>query len=299
MKIYFLSSKPCALSLNGVYFGLTDKFERFADISLKDRVYVRFAPENALSIGFFLTEEIRFLPPEGCEVYLLDDGIAVYAKDFPPADFTLRTIAQERFENLLVTVFRQGKIQLAVQSDEGFFTDTLPDGFDVCKIALHSGLIFLEGEKLLAVYTRTGERALLEEVLSYAVENGTLRASLPLSDSLQRRADCAWELSEKGCERVEFTLRQAQESAEVPEEGLLAYAFFESVLIGGDYAALLADGLKPEAEKLAAFLGKFESVLLTRDPKRCGLIRKKAERLFEAAYFTVETEDGKITDVKG
>ena len=59
MKIYFLSARPCALTLNDTYFGITDTFERFAEISLKDRTFVRFAPEGALPIGFFLTENIK------------------------------------------------------------------------------------------------------------------------------------------------------------------------------------------------------------------------------------------------
>ena len=92
MKIYFLSSRPCALTLNDAYFGLTDRFERFAELSLKDGIFVRFTPENAQPIGFFLNENIRFSPPVGCEVYLLTNAIAIYARDFPPTDFSLKLL---------------------------------------------------------------------------------------------------------------------------------------------------------------------------------------------------------------
>ena len=74
MKIYFLSSRPCALTLNDAYFGITDGFERFAEISLKDKLFVRFSPENAQPVSFFLTENIRFDPPTGCDIYLLKDA---------------------------------------------------------------------------------------------------------------------------------------------------------------------------------------------------------------------------------
>ena len=92
MKIYFLSSRPCALTLNDAYFGLTDRFERFAEISLKDNVFVRFSPENAQPIGFFLNESVRHTPPVGCEVYLLPNALAIYAHDFPPHDLTLKIV---------------------------------------------------------------------------------------------------------------------------------------------------------------------------------------------------------------
>ena len=96
MKIYFLSSRPCALTVGGAYFGVTDTFERFAELSLKDNLYAQFSPQGALPIGVFLTEKLRTEPPENCEVYLLKDGAAIYAKDFPPADFTSNTAVRDR-----------------------------------------------------------------------------------------------------------------------------------------------------------------------------------------------------------
>jgi hypothetical protein len=60
MKIYFLSSKPCILTVNGAFFGTVNGFERFAEVSLKDNLFLCFTPENALPVNFFLTENIRF-----------------------------------------------------------------------------------------------------------------------------------------------------------------------------------------------------------------------------------------------
>ena len=46
MKIYFLSSQPCMLSLNGVFYGVTDKFQRFADICLSDHIFAKFTNDT-------------------------------------------------------------------------------------------------------------------------------------------------------------------------------------------------------------------------------------------------------------
>ena len=121
MKVYFLSSTPCALTLNGAYFGITDGFERFAEVALQDNIYAQFSPQNALPIGCFLNEQLRFAPPNGFDVYLLPDGLALYAREFPPNDFTLKTIAQKRENDTLVTLFQQGKVQLSIESEKGFF----------------------------------------------------------------------------------------------------------------------------------------------------------------------------------
>lgn len=302
MKIYFLSARPCALTLNGVFFGITDTFERSAEITLRDRVYAKFSPENAESIGFFITENIRTSPPEGCEVYLLPDGIAVYACDFPPVDLVLRPIAQARENELLITVFQQGRIQLAVESPDGFFNATLPPSFEKCEITLCAGVILLHSDHALAVFNKNCECMLMEQILSFSVSDNLLSATLPLSDSLGRVAECAWELSENACTQTKFTLRQTAENGTVSEstrEGLLAYAFFESVLLKADHRAFLSEALLPDAEKIVAFLGEFVAVTLTDKPNVCGLVRKKAERLFRVDHFTVEIENGKITDVKG
>jgi hypothetical protein len=82
MKVYFLSSTPCALRVNNLFFGTTNLFERFAELSLKDGLFIEFVPEGRQAISFFLTEQIRFTPPKGCEVYLLKDGLAIYCINY-------------------------------------------------------------------------------------------------------------------------------------------------------------------------------------------------------------------------
>lgn len=298
MKIYFLSSEPCALSLNDLYYGITDTFERYAEICLSDKIYAKFSPEGSLPIGFFINEEITEKPPLGCEVYLLRDGIAVYACDFPPADFSLRPVAQAREGNILATVFWQGKLQLSIESPEGFFNTTLPPTFAPCEVFFYENLVLLKSEKALAVYGLNCKRLLLEQITEYSLLGNTLTATLPLSDRLQRSAKCEWELKNGECKRTAFTLTQAGND-EPPSEDLLAYAFFESALIGEDFACFLADELQPDAENIRAFLGDFINVTLTDKPTVCGLVRVKKERIFAVDYYEVEIKNGKITDVKG
>lgn len=295
MKIYFLSSRPCALFLDGEFAGRTDLFERFADVCPKDNAFVRFVPEGALPVSFFLTERLRFSPPDGCEVYILRDGIAVYARDFPPSDFSLKIVAQERLGASLATVFRQGPLQLALETPRGFFVLPLPEEFSRCSVRAESGLIFLEGEGMLAAYTEGGKCVLSKRVGGYRFERGALVASLPLADCLKRTAECRWTLTEDGCFPDKFSVP----APEGIEEDILPCAFFESVLTGADFSLFLSDELKGRAGHIRAFLGDFSSVSLTKDPMTCGLARKKKDRLYELHYFTVTLEGGKIADIRG
>lgn len=305
MKIYFLSSQPCALRLSGVFFGLTDRFERYAEVDLRDNIFVEFLPENALPVTFFLTENIRFSPPEYCEVYLLADGIAIYAADFTPTDFSLKTLWQQRLGDTLLTVFLQGRLQLAVQTPQNAFTAYLPPAFCDFSAEIYGDYILLSGVtpagKRLLVFRETGEKLLDEEILSYSLSGATLHAELPLSERLGRTAVCSWSLENGGFQRTEFTLRaptKAENATTTPDE-LLPYAFFESVLIGANYAEFLSDELSENADKIVEFLGEFLCVTLTDDPLVCGLVRKKAERLYSLSYYRVTIQNGRIIDVNG
>ncbi len=294
MKIYFLSCQPAELTLNNVFLGITDTFERFAEVELSDKLFARFTPQNALPVGVFLDESLLTSPPKFCDVYILKDGVALYVHHFPPLDHTLVPIAQARHENSLVTVFKQGDIHISLQTPERFVISTLPPSFENCTLSFHGELCFAEGGNMLAIFNKAGERVLLERFLKYTVEENTLNATLPLSDSLKRVADCRWELHENGLTQTQFTLRQTQGKA---SDELLAYAFFESILVGADYAQFLSDELQPDAEKLVELLGDLEGVTLTDSPYTCGLVRRKAEHVFELVYATIHVNLGKITDV--
>ncbi len=303
MKVYFLSSIPCALTLNGCYFGVTDMFERFAEVSLKEGVFAQFSPQDHLSVGCFLTENLRFSPPEGFEVYLLPDGICLYARDFPPRDFALKTHGQLREGDTLVTLFSQGELQLSIESAQGLFLARPPRALATAKIRFFGELVGLDGEHTLALYTKTGACVFCENVLSFSVDGNELIALLPLSDALGRVADCRYTLSAKSCVRTAITLRQArtekgETDAPSVAAALLPYAFFESVLLGLPFAHLLTPSLAQKADDLRAFLGDFVAVVPTRDTHVCGLVKRKGERLYEMTRYTVDVEGDKISDIR-
>ena len=295
MKIYFLSSRPCALSVGGAYFGITDRFERFASVCLSDNLLITFTPENALPLSFFLTENVRFKAPAGVEVYLFKDAIALYARDFPPCDFTLQPIAQERKNDLLVSVFKQGNLQVSFQSNDGFFVQPLRGDFEKCEISFHEQLIFLHAKNTLAVFTPTGNQLFQETVESFTVENNELCAKIPINQTAYIQG--TWQLSDTACTKKSLSL--IGQTTTNTKDALLPYAFFESVRIGANIDAMLSDELLPEKEKILSFLGDFVSVSPTTDENTCALLRQKGERLFEASYFTAEVEHGKIKDIVG
>ncbi len=297
MKIYFCSSIPAVLTLNELYFGVTDTFERFIDVSLKENIFVRFTPQNALPVSFFLTEDIRFTAPKGVEVYLLRDGIALYARDFPPSDFSLRPLAQIRENNLLATLFFQGDLQLSLTTEKTAFVATLPPRFSTATLSYHNGFVFVETETSLAVYNGRAECVFMEDILSFTKRDNGFTAILRLCDSLNRTAECSYILNGDTCIRETFILRQAF-FCEQDKLELIPFAFFESVLIGANFETFLSDELLAEKDKIVRFLGDFSAVILTEDPNTCGLLKRCGKRIFEACYYTVTLKDYKILDIR-
>ena len=271
------------------------------EISPKDKIFAQFIPEGKLPIGFFITEELRFSAPTGCEVYLLRDGVAVVARDFVTPDLSMRLITQKRENDLLVSVFVHGSLQVSLESSDGFFTATLPHSFERCELFFQDEFALLKSPTALAVFHRSGKQVLSENILSYTLDGNVLTAILPLFDHLQSTAECSWILEQGECKRISFTIRREQNGKpiDVLQAELLPYAFLESVLIGANFEEMLCDDLLPKKDKIRDFLGEFTAVTLTENPNVCGLVRQKGERLFEVDYFTIEQKDGKITDVRG
>ncbi len=292
MKLYFLSSTPCVLRVGGAYFGQVGEFEKFAEITLKDNLFAEFIPQNALPVCFFLNEDLLFSPPNGVELYVTERGAAIFVREFPPNDFSLKLIAQRRFENTLVTVFTQGETQVAIEDGKELFLSRLTP-FSACEILHKDGVFLLKTSDLIYALNGRGEILLCKNYLAYTATDDGFSLVCPLGDSLGRRSKESYTTKNGTLARTEYSLLSPQGEENAP----IAYAFFESVLIGGDFQTFLSDELKEKSDELKDFLGEFLSVVVTDDPFKAGIVKRRRERVFDVVYYQVETENGKITDI--
>lgn len=296
MKIYFLSSIPAALYVGGAYFGRVSQFERFARLSLQDRLPIRFEAEGMFPITFFADEQLPLSPPMNVDIFRLDDGLAVYAHGFTAADTSLCILAQARQAGTLATVSKQGAITLAIESPDGFFNATLPPTFVHCELFFWKTLIVVKSGESLLIFNQKAEKLLDERGFDTHFQEDTLTINLRLSDRYNRTAECTYLLQNETLQKVGHQIRQGED---VGSDGLLAYAFFEAVRIGADVTPFLCDELQEKADSVCEFLGGFLEVLPTENPNECLLVYKKAERLFDVRRFRVTVQGEKITDVSG
>lgn len=304
MRFYFLTCTPAVLKLNGLYAGVTDMFERHIEADPRESVLAEIVPgENLQPVNFFLNEKLLSSPPDFLDVYLAGGDVFVYVNRFESRDTRIDVIFQTRFRENLITVFSRGEVYLSV---EGKNLSLTPLGFKFKDIkasekTLAGFPVFcLESGKTLVILSEKGEVVFLNEVIS-AEYGERLKISVAFGTCTAARADC--EYSYDG-EKLTLTGSKTVETLP-PDESILCFAFFESVLTFGDFEKYLSPELAQKAGDLREYLGKFTGVtvptekfyLLHPDEKAAGLVYPKGGNLYEIRYYAVELKEGKVDNV--
>lgn len=304
MRVYFLSYVPAVLKLNGLYVGGIDTFERHVELDPADRVLAEIVPGNNLQpVNFFLDEKFFTEPPSFADVYLLEGDALVYLREYERKDVKLEMIFQTRFCGNLITVFSQGGVYLSAEGAEYSLTP-LPSAFLQCrteeKQLAGREVLALYGGNCLAVISDSGKLLFLNSVEA-AKFGDDLKITTAFETCTAAKAECVF-----GYDGQKLTLIGSKTvETRPPEENIIHFAFFESVLCRGDFEKYLSDELKPRANDLISYLKDFVSVTVPTEKfyavhgeiPAAGLVYPKGKNLFEVKYFTVELKGGKISNV--
>lgn len=287
MKVYFLSERLSALTLNGVYLGMIDGFERSVELEPNDKIYAEIASAGCLPLRFCIDQDFLFAPPPHIRLYYSESGVAVYAYGFLHEDQSLKVLGEEQLGTAHFTLYRQGEVSLRYEHGRTQVIQ-LDDRFEKCEIKeIHDGYL-LTGEGAFLLLGRGGNVLVRSE--GEVVEAGeTLKAEIPFHDSMGHTVVSEW----KGGELLSSSVRAKHN----PTEATYALALFECVNLGVDPSPYLHEKIRHKADSLKEFLGDYRSVVLTDSPNRVGLVYERKERVFDVRYFTVTLEDGKICNI--
>lgn len=287
MKVYFLSEKPSALTLNGVFLGMIDGFERSVELDPDDKVHAEIAPAGCVPLRFVIDQDFLFAPPPRVNLYYTENAVAVYAFGFLREDQTLSVKQEQQIGGAHFTVYRQGEVYLRYENGR---THVIPldDRFEQCEIKEINDGYLLTGAGAFLLIKRDGTVFVRSE--GEVLEAGrTLKAEIPFHDAMGHTAVSEWQ----GGELLSSTIR----SRRAPNEATYALALFESVNIGLDPAPYLHEKIRDKADSLKEFLGDYRSVVLTDNPEKIGLVYERKERVFDVRYFYITVEDGKISNI--
>ena len=287
MKVYFFSEKPSALTLNGVYLGMIDGFERSVELDPDDGVYVEITPADCLPLRFTIDQDFLFSPPPQINLYYTDSAVAVYAFGFVREDQTLKVLQETRLGNAHFTIYRQGGLYLRFDYGKTC-VHPLDDGFEECEIKEIDDGYLLIGKTNFLLLDRNGNVFVRSE--GEVLEAGeTLKAEIPFHDALGHTVISEW----RGGRLLSSSIRTKR----APTEATYALALFESLLVGGDPAPYLHEKIRDKADSLREFLGNYLSVVLCDETNRIGLVYERKKGVYDVRYFYVSVEEGKISNI--
>ena len=287
MKVYFLSDRPSALSLNGVFLGMIDGFERSVELDPDDGIYAEIVPAGCQPLRFVIDQDFLFSPPPHINLYFSDSDVAVYAFGFARADQTLAVLAEYQLGGAHFTLYRQGEVYLRYENGRTHIIP-LDDRFEKCEIKEIKDGYLVTGTGAFLLLRRSGKVLVRSE--GEVLEAGeALKAEIPFHDAMGHTVVSEW----RGGELVSSSIR----AKHTPTETTYALALFECVNIGVDPSPYLHEKIRGQADTLKEFLGDYRSVVITDTPQRVGLVYERKERVFEVRYFDITLEDGKISNI--
>ena len=293
MRVYFLSERPAALKLNGAYLGLIDSFEKFAEIETGQKILAEAVPDaEYMPVNFFIDEKFFSSPPDFTDVYLVEGDAVIYISRYAKRGQEIKVIAQTQFYGGQYTLFSNaGQIYLNCEKN-GCALYSLSSNFENAALredaVAGKPVLLVEGKGCLAVVSEAGKRVFYNPAESWTCGD-KLIVNVNFNTCAGCRGECAF-----AYDGITMTLESsATKESVAPDESVLHFAFFESVLTRGNFVKYLADDLASIANDLPGFLGGFVDVTLPYsrfyqrhgDLKAAGLVYPITENLFNVKYY--------------
>ncbi len=315
MRIHFSSKKECYLRLGGVLMGSCGKVEKFIEIEQDCELLVEFLPAdgNILPLSFVINKQFFESPPDCCNVFYYGIGADIVACNFQSRTTNLQVLKQLRVGNLLATFVQQQNMQLLLENNQKFESISVPfiEQYALEQITLNTTSLLLfryekDGQKKLLFFNQSCQLLLESFYTDYTITD-RLQLSLQYNDLAHHTLQQTYLLEENKLLLKEQTLHQQENfSISALHIKLLPFAFFQSILIGGNFSAYLSPNLQDKQELLKEYLGNFIEVQIPKDIfyhhhgeiNAVALVYQKSKSLFEIKFFVTQIEDGKICNIQ-
>lgn len=291
MRFYFLSDRPCALKLGGIYVGMTGGAEKFMDVDLGDGILCEFIPASPSYSPVTCVIDDTLKPNERLKEYFLPSAVALYAHDFLLADGSLRLIRQETYSDCTATLYAQGRAFACIENDRGTFTHPLPECFLRGNIYRGGDCIIFYCGSMLAVVSAAGEMQFITHVSSCSF-SPALKAEIPVFDCARHNIKVEWILSDRA-ERVSYSARPTLQ----PGAAAVFLALVESLMYGFDVSPYVTEELGKKTAALKEFLGDYEEALYLGE-NVAGLAYKREENACTVIPFTADLLNGRVDNVR-
>ncbi len=306
VRIYFIATQSAGLKLNGEYAGVIGAFEKYVDLPDKEEVLAEVIPGGEkLPRNFFIGKSLYENPPAFLKIYLSEGQAQIYITRFESSVTGLKIRDQKQLNRLIVTLLDICGKSYASCDGETSNLYELPEEFENASLTPSAigGLpvMLIEGASRLCVIAESGKQLYCGQANSYSIGN-MLGLTVDFRGCAGYRAER--EYSYNGQQLILNKNRVERKRA--VSDGVMHFAFLESLLYGGDCTEYLSEELIPSASALHEYLGDFTEVTVPHqnfydkygDIPAAGLAYPVKQNLYEIKYFTVDIKDGKIENVK-
>lgn len=309
MLYYFISEFPLVIKINGVYGGKIDK--TFKKFELTSDSFVEICPLNRMDypISFMLDSLFLSSPPDGIIITDLKGAFVINIVNISSFS-TFSIVAQQKLPFAVATVFKENGLNLSIETPSDFYAERffIPD----CDAVISPFMLnnnqfiavnFLNEKSLLVCFLIQDKviKVFSKNICDVCFENG-LKTTHKYLDIAKHKLTIEWEYS-NGKLSAKNTLIERDENYKIDEliDSVIPYAFLEEFLIGGNVDDFLSHDLKENVDFLKGFFGEYIGVFPPpefRNLNEIGLIYSKNENLYYAKYFSFETKNKKICNIK-
>lgn len=310
MYYYFSSEFPSAIKLNGIYLGYITDTVKCIDVDAKG-AFIEICPtsQNCNAINFTLDDSFVQNPPTNVTVTDMKGGYLIKFLR-PNYDPNFKVICQQKFSDLVATLFNENGLKLSLETPTDFFADNfclqVKNGELIKTDVLGAPILCLRllGEKqYLAcyLYKEKIKKIFFDQIESFDFENG-FSTTKKFVDIQKHTVTTEWQLKNDLLIVKSKTVQNAPSfNIEKLNAKLLPFAMLEELLVGGNVLPYLNEGMQQNAQKLKGYLGNFIGVMpppLFRSIDELGLVYPNGDRKYIVKYFTFELDDRKICNIK-
>ena len=266
--------------------------------------------KGELPYSFLLTEDFLSQSDGAYSVTDLDGGYFLrFLKTFKPQDFSV--LCQERYPDLLATVFTENGVKISIETENGFFAEELqclPSSAKIDRFYLSDSRFLAvelaeQSEKYFAVYdlNKDVKRLLFERISDYSVSEG-LWAEKPFFDTLKHKVKSYYIYRDGELIETNKEISTGKKlNLDATPDPIIPYLFLEELLVGGEVTLYLDESLQSQKHKITGYFGNFLGTMpppVFRDINDVGLVYKKSDNLYFVKYARFDITAKKITNFR-
>lgn len=309
MNCYFFSKQKYALKFNGNFLGVTNTqpVKTEVDFNTPPLIELCALENNSPAITFILTEDFLKTPSKSVNVADMQNAYFIMVKNNYATE-ELKIIRQQKFYNVLVTVFCENGYKISIETPQDFYCESTDFKINSAnfEFIFNNRLLLIavnDSPTILKAYSLNNK---IQKVLdisadSYSVEKG-LSVTETFSDISKHSVTGTFEWNNEKLIVCKTNVESKQQINlnDLPKD-LFPFAFAEEFLTGGDYKVYLSEDLLNKTQKLKQYLGNYIGVCPpTKDCSisGAGLIYKTSLNTYKVKYLTVNVEDNKIVNLQ-